>query len=553
MKKEIKNPNVANAVVKILEDRGIKYVFGIPGEENIPFVDAINRSKKIEFILVRHEQGASFMASVYGRLTGQPGVCTATLGPGAINLLLGVADSMTNSSPLIAITAQGGLDRIYKESHQVIDLKAMFKPVTKFSEILYTANSTNETINEAFFESISGRPGPTYVAIPQDVEKHPVTTSLEYQTKLSVPADARAEDILIASELIKNAKYPIVLAGMGIIRENATEKFRELITHTHLPVATTFMAKGVIDDRSDCSLGVVGFMAHDYENFAFDKADVIVAIGYEFSEFKAQKINPNKDKLIININTFDNCVDEYYPTTVSMNCNIAQAVNALDDALNGYKNTNNLGEIKDYIQNELKVGQEETLAPLSPQQMVTAIREASDKDTIVLCDTGALKMWMARLYPTYEPNTCMIDNGLSTMSWTLPGAIGAKLACPGKHILATMGDGSFMMNSQEIETAIRYKIPMTILVWVDKAYGLIKWKMNMELGHHSEVDFDNPDFVKYAESFGANAHLINSRDHLVETLSHCLDQEAVNMVICPVDYAANDELIDLLGHLTISL
>ncbi|KFI40011.1 acetolactate synthase [Bifidobacterium actinocoloniiforme DSM 22766] len=538
----------------MLEERGVKYVFGIPGEENIRLVDAIHESPSIQFILVRHEQGASFMAEVYGRLTGQPGIATATLGPGAINLLLGVADAQSNSTPLIAIAAQGGLEHIYKESHQVIDLRAMFTPVTKWSENIYEAQSAPEVIAKAYNEAMNGRPGATFVAMPENVEAAEAVGQTHVPAMPHPVSLPMQEDIKAAADMVRSAQHPIVLAGMGVVRDHAIAEMNAFMTATGLPVATTYMGKGAVDDHDSHSLGVVGFMAHDYENFAFDQADVIVSVGYELSEFKPEKINPRGEVPVIHINAFSADTDAHYPVKININADIASSLQMLQQELGDYHAPTFSAAIRDAIEEELAFGAKESGASLTPQQIVSATREAVDDDGIVLTDTGALKMWMARLYKTYAPNTLLIDNGLSTMSWTLPGAIGAKLAEPNKHVLAMMGDGSFMMNSQELETAHRYQIPLTAMVWVDKAYGLIKWKMDLGLGHHSEVDFNNPDFQQYVESFGGNAHLIESRQQLVDTLKSTLAaDEGINVLFVPVDYSENMKLIDKLGKVTISL
>ncbi|WP_022796120.1 acetolactate synthase large subunit [Bavariicoccus seileri] len=548
--------SVAENIVKTLEERGIKYVFGIPGEENIRLVDAIHNSDKIRFILVRHEQGASFMAEVYGRLTGLPGVATATLGPGAINLLLGVADAFTTSTPMIAITAQGGLNRIYKESHQVIDLEAMFRPITKWAGTLYTAKASGEVLMKAYNNAVSGRPGPTYLAIPQDVEEEEVDT---VTAPLPIPKEKSFPDqslIAKATDIIAHAKHPILLAGTGVVREHAVSELRTLVKETHIPVATTFMGKGAVSDEDPYALGVVGFMVKDYENFAFDEADVLISVGYSFSEFDPKKINPNSDKTIIHLNSFGPETDSHFPITVNIISTLNESIKAIRKSLvaRHFESPFYAENIRKTLAKERAIGASDTAYPFKPQTLVYVTRVVMPDKGIVLVDTGALKMWMARLYPTYEPNTCLIDNGLSTMSWTLPGAIGAKLAVPDQPVLAVMGDGSFMMNSQEIETAVREKIPMTILIWTDKAYGLIKWKMDLELGHHSEVDFSNPDFVKYAKSFGAVGHLATSREDLKESLEKALsDEEHVNVIIAPVDYEENNKLLQKLGDLTISI
>lgn len=549
--------NTAQLLVECLENEGVKYVFGIPGEENIHLVDAIKQSTQIEFILTRHEQGASFMASVYGRLTGNPGVCVATLGPGAINLLLGVADAETQSTPLVAISAQGGLNRLHKESHQVIDLVAMFKPVTQYANMVLTPRAVPEMVRKAFSISKRDKPGATYLSVPQDVEMasaDPDSRPLPI-APISV-TQPTASDIAKAVELIAAAKHPVILAGDGVTWKHAEQYVRELSELLHIPVATTFMSKGVISDRHKHALGVVGFMRKDYENFAFDDADLIIAIGFSIQQFDPKKINPRGDKKIIHINMFRQDTDSHYDVTLNIIANIRPSLAALISALKAQEIQfdNRKPMIRQMIQKELAMGAASEAFPMLPQKVVNDTREALADDAIVLVDTGAVKMWMARLYQTYLPNTCLIDNGLSTMSWTLPGAIGAKLAYPDRTIVAVMGDGSFMMNSQEIETAMRNHLHLVIVIWEDASYGLIKWKMDMELQHHDEVDFSNPDFVKYAESFGAKGYRVTKADEFEPILKAAVAAKTgVHIITVPVDYRENMKLIKKLGNTTIRL
>lgn len=553
---QTENRTVAQFLVECLENEGVEYVFGIPGEENIKLVRAISASPNIRFILTRHEQGASFMADIYGRLTGKAGVCTATLGPGAINLLLGVTDAQTDSSPVVAISAQVGLDRIYKESHQIVDLVAMFKPVTKWADTVLTVESAPEMVRKAFDLAQSERPGATYLAIPQDVEAQPAPKDLKpLPTRTAASTAPATAAVKQAVELLRQAKNVVILAGHGVARQGASAALTQFAQQYNIPVATTFMGKGVISDREPLALGVVGFMRHDYENFAFDAADTVLAIGYELQEFAPARINPHHDKTIVHLNTFCSDVDAAYNPAVTIQSDIASGLEALSQALGEQTlNTNgNSARIRELVASELDGGRNNSAFPVKPQRLVADIRAAMGDEDIVLADTGAIKMWMARLYPTYSPLSCLISNGLSTMSFALPGAIGAHLARPQRKVLAVMGDGSFLMNSQEIETAVREKIPLKILVWVDGSYGLIKWKMDIEEGAHDTVDFGNPDFVKYAESFGAHGHLVGSAEELLPTLQKALAEPGVSLVACPVDYSENMKLVDKLGHLTISL
>ncbi|CAI1019590.1 TPA: acetolactate synthase large subunit [Serratia fonticola] len=551
-----KQKNVAEFIVDCLEAEGVKYVFGIPGEENIKFVRAITASEKIRFILVRHEQAASFMADIYGRLTGKAGVCTATLGPGAINLLLGVADAQTDSTPLVAISAQVGLNRIYKESHQIVDLVSMFKPVTKWADTIYSPESVPEMVRKAFTLSQEERPGATYLAIPQDIEATEIPAHYAVIKPRSLGKTYPAsEQVKKAAVILRNAKYPVILSGHGVARTGASQSLNDFVNKYKIPTASSFMGKGTLSDRNEHALGVIGFMRHDYENFTFDKADVILSVGYELQEFSPQRINPCGDKKIIHINTFASDIDSCYNVDVSIESDIDLALSALGAALGEepLHAQHNASQIRTFINEELDNGRASSHYPLKPQRVVADIRAAMGDNDIVLADTGAVKMWMSRLYPTYEPLTCITSNGLSTMAFSLPGAMAAKLAYPDRKVLAVMGDGSFMMNSQEIETAVRESIPLVVLVWVDNSYGLIKWKMDIEEGAHDTVDFGNPDFVKYAESFGANGYHINSTDELLPTLNRALSENGVSIIACPIDYSENMKLVESLGELTISL
>ncbi|GAA4613344.1 acetolactate synthase large subunit [Actinoallomurus liliacearum] len=541
----------ARLLVRCLEAEGVEYVFGIPGEENIHFVDALNESS-IRYILVRHEQGAAFMAEMYGRLTGRPGVASATLGPGAINLQLGVADATTNSTPVVAISAQVGLDRIYKESHQIIDLVSLFRPITKWSDMAPRPEALPEMVRKAFKVAQTERPGAVYLAIPEDVESAKVDPSLKpLPINIVRPEEPSASQVARAADVIALSRQPIILAGHGATRNRASHELIRMSERLGIPVATTFNGKGVFPDDHDHALGAVGFMRHDYVNFGFDEADVLICVGYELQEFDPVKINPHADKKIIHIHRFPAEVDDHYPVAVGIQGDIRNSLRALTDAVRRRFDSRGTGEkIRRMIDEELERGRHEDRFPMSPRRIVTDIREAMGRKDIVLADTGAVKMWMARMYPTYEPNTLLVSNGLSSMGFAVPGALAAKLAFPNRHILAATGDGAFLMNSQELETAVREKLPITVLIWEDKAYGLIEWKMDLEMGHDSNVEFGNPDFVKYAESFGARGYRVESADALLPTLRQALEEDTVSVITVPVDYSENLRLTSKLGELT---
>ncbi|MFL6494970.1 MAG: acetolactate synthase large subunit [Nitrososphaera sp.] len=551
---EEKTTTVAKLLVRCLENEGVKYVFGIPGEENIHFIDALD-SSSIRFILVHHEQSASFMAEMYGRITGKAGVCSATLGPGAINLLLGAADAYTDSVPLVAISAQVGLDRQYKETHQFVDLVSMFKPVTKWAAEVRLPSAVPEMVRKMFKVAQTERPGSCYLGIPQDIEKMQVSSSLQpllpSQVYDSAPSPSQ---ISRAAKVLDSAKSPILLAGHGAARDDAQDALVSFSERFQIPVATTFMGKGVFPDKHPNALGTVGFMRRDYVNFGFDLADVFICVGYDLQEFDPVRINPKGDKKIIHISRYPAEVDAHYPVAVGIQSDISMALNELAKAARSKDRP--IAEnckIMDLIRAELEEGAGDDAFPVKPQRIVSDTRLALGESDIVLVDTGAIKMWMARLYPTYKPNTCLISNGLSTMAFALPGAIAVKLSCPERKVLAAVGDGGFLMLGSELATAVREHVPIVVLIWEDRSYGLIKWKMDMELGHHSSVDFHTPDFVKYAESFGAKGYRIKRTDELLPTLKSTLEDDAVSLITCSVDYTQNMELTNKLGLVTEAL
>jgi acetolactate synthase-1/2/3 large subunit len=540
----------AELIVRCLENEGVGVVFGLPGEENIHLTRALDRSS-IRYVLTRHEQAASFMAEMYGRVTGSAGVVSATLGPGAINLQLGVADAMTNSTPLVAISAQVGHDRNYKESHQFVDLVRLFEPITKWSGSVPAPQAVPEMIRKAFKTAETERPGAVYLAVPEDVDDAQAGAELQPLPRNVVRPEAPSPgQVKRAADLIRQATRPIVLAGHGAARGRASKALDAFATGLGVPVATTFHGKGVFPDDHPNSVGTIGFMARDYANFGFEKADLILAVGYELQEFDPVRINPYGDKQIVHIHRFPAEVDAHYSVDVGIIADIGASLSAL------------LAELSDHscpdsgptpsstlLSEELEQGRQDDRFPLAPQRIVADTRSALGRDDIALVDTGAVKMWMARLYPTYAANTCLISNGLSTMGFALPGALAVALAKPESKVLAVVGDGAWLMHSQEIETAVREGIPLTVLIWEDNGYGLIEWKMQMELGEHSQTAFTNPDVVQYAESFGAKGYQVGSADELLPTLRAALADDGVSIVNCPVDYSENLQLIQRLGDL----
>ena len=539
---------VARLLVECLENEGVEYVFGLPGEENLHVIDAL-ASCSIRFVTTRDERGAAFMADAYGAFTGRPGVCLATLGPGAINLMLGIANAHLDSHPLVAITAQASLQRLYKESHQAVDLVQLFRPITKWGGMITVEEAVPEMVRKAFKQARTERPGATFLVLPEDVAEQETKGA---PLRVNVPVDPAPAEAQVqrAVEVLEGATAPVVLAGPGVARDDAMEALIRFSERLNLPVATTFLGKGVFPDDHPNALGTIGFMVRDYANFGFDTADVVVAVGYDLVEYAPESWNPGRDKAIVHIHRTVAEVDEAYTLEVGVQGDIGAALDAIAEAASDVPQRDREPPGARLIREELSSGADDAAFPVRPQRIVHDVREALGREDIVLCDTGAVKIWMARLFPTYAPNTCLISNGLATMAFALPGAFAGKLVHPERKVLAAMGDGAFLMSAAEIETAVREKVHFVILVWVDGGYGLIGWKQDIQFGRRAAVSFGNPDFVRFAESFGAKGYAIGAASELLPTLRKALEDDAVSVIAVPVDYGENARLVERLGALT---
>jgi acetolactate synthase I/II/III large subunit len=529
--------DVARLIVDCLENEGVEYVFGIPGEENLRLIDALSDSS-IRFITTRDERGAAFMADTYGALTGQAGVCLATLGPGAINLMLGIANAQLDSHPLVALTAQAGRDRIYKESHQTVDLVSLFRPITKWGDMVTVSEAAPEIVRKAFKQAQTERPGATFIVLPEDVAELETDA---IPLKVNVPRDpAPSEDqVYRAARVLAQALRPVILAGPGVERDGAVDALLRFSQSLNIPVATTFLGKGVFPDDHPNALGTIGFTTKGDANFWFERADVVVAVGYDLVELSPSRWNPNRDKRIVHVHRTVAEVDAAYTLEVGIQSSIGDALNAIAESSTIHHTTGESTPARRLVAEELERGARDDAFPMKPQRIVADIRSAMGRNDIVLCDTGASKIWMAHLYPTYVPNTCLISNGLATMAYSLPGAFAAKLVHPERRVLASIGDGAFLMSVAEVETAVREGVHFVVLVWVDGGYGLIRWKEKVHLGHTSAVSFGNPDFVQLAESFGAKGYAIEAAVELGPTLEKALIEDAVSIIACPVDYSSS--------------
>ncbi|GIW95154.1 MAG: acetolactate synthase [Pirellulaceae bacterium] len=536
----------AELFVRCLENEGVEYIFGIPGEETIHVMDALVESK-IRFITTRHEQGAAFMADVYGRLTGRPGVCLSTLGPGATNLVTGVADANMDRAPLVAIAGQAATTRHHKESHQYYDLVNLFQPISKYATSVVAPEVIPEVVRKAFKRAVAEKPGASFIELPENiaamqVDKRPLKVQSPH------PPAPPQEKIEQAAAVISAASYPIVLAGNGVIRSRASSALRKFAERLNIPVATTFMAKGAIPFSHSHSLGAVGLQVKDYVACGFDRADVIICVGYDMVEYHPHLWHKDGNRKIIHIDSQPAEVDEHYILEVGIVGCIQEALEAIAD-LAVPKPVFPAANLRRTIVEELTEHKDSTAFPLKPQKILWDLRQVLEPHDLVICDVGAHKMWVARMYQTEVPNSCIISNGFAAMGISVPGAVAAKLVHPDRTVVAVTGDGGFLMNSQEIETAMRIGTPIVILIWNDGQYGQIQWHQMRHFGRPSHVAFTNPDFVKYAESFGARGYRIQAADQLVPTLRRAIADNTVVVIDCPVDYSENMKLTEKLGNL----
>ena len=537
----------SDLLVRCLENEGVKHIFGIPGEENLDVMDSLLDST-IQFITVRHEQGAAFMADVYGRLTGKAGVCLATLGPGATNLITGVADANMDNAPIVAIAGQASTARLHKESHQVLNLVNLFQPISKYSTQILTPDVIPEIIAKAFKVAEAEKPGCSFIDLPENIAEMEVTDKVPLKVLRHLPPVPPKEKIRQAAKLITSAKYPIIMAGNGVIRSNASVELVACAEKLNIPVATTFMAKGAIPFSHRLSFGAVGLQATDYVSCGFDRADVIICIGFDMVEYHPYLWNKDKTSQIIHVNELPAEVDEYYSVNVGVIGNIGDAMRHFAEYVEP-KKPEIWKHLREVIVEEMQTHSQDTAFPIKPQKILWDLRQTLAPKDIVISDVGAHKMWVARMYKTESPNTCIISNGFAAMGIALPGAIAAKIVYPEQVAVAVTGDAGFMMNCQELETAMRIGTPIIVLIWNDSSYGLIKWKQEVQFSRLSHIDFTNPDFVQLAESFGAKGYRVERTEYLLPTLTQAINDNTVVVIDCPVDYNENMKLTDKLGHL----
>lgn len=530
--------NTAELLVRCLENEGVEYIFGVPGEENLQMLEALKRSS-IQFITTRHEQGAAFMADVYGRLTGKAGVCLSTLGPGATNLMTGVADANLDRAPLVAITGQVGTDRMHIESHQYLDLVAMFSPVTKWNAQIVRPSITPEIVRKAFKLAQTEKPGAVHIDLPEniaamDAPGHPLRRDSQEKSYASL------HSIQQAAVAISQARNPMILVGNEAIRAQASDALTEFATQLGIPVGNTFMGKGVIPYTHPLAIWTFGLQQRDYITCALERADLVIAVGYDLVEYSPKRWNPEGTLPILHISSSPAEIDSSYIPRVEVVGDISDSLWEILKRVNRQGRPEPYGvTLREEIRSDYERYADDFGFPIKPQKLIYDLRQVLGPDDILLSDVGAHKMWIARHYHCQRPNTCLISNGFAAMGFAIPGAVAAKLVHPNRKVVAATGDGGFMMNCQELETALRVGTAFVTIIFNDGGYGLIEWKQMNQYGESSFVHFTNPDFVKLAESMGLKGYRIEAAEDFIPTLKEALEQDVPAIIDCPVDYREN--------------
>jgi len=542
----------SDVFVECLEVEGVKHVFGIPGEETLDLNESL-ASSSVKFVPVRHEQGGAYMADMYGRLTGRAGVCLGTLGPGATNLVTGVADAFLDRAPLVALTGQGDLERMHKESHQYIDVMALMRPITKWNARLSAPEIIPEVVRKAFKVAESEKPGATHIELPEDVMARALPNHVQpLPRRRNVNPEPSARELLRAADIIRSALNPIALAGNGVVRTGASPALRELARATGIPVAETFMAKGLLDYEDPHALGTVGLQSRDYALAGFEEADVVLAIGYDLVEHSPHHWNPRGDKKIIVVDTASPEIDTFFQPEVELVGDPYNVLSRLTEALRDAPHGGGSHRLRELVLRRFEQAKTDNAFPVQPPRALWEIRQALGREDILISDVGLHKLWIARMFPAHEPNTVLIANGLAGMGFAVPSAIAAKLVHPGRNVVTVNGDGGFLMNVQELETAKRLRTPVVNVIWEDHQYGSIVWKQDKKFGRHFGTDFTNPDFVGLAESFGLPGWRCESVEDFREHLNRALTLELPSVIVLPIDYSTDVAISEELGTETVT-
>jgi len=533
----------SDLLVKVLENEGVEYIFGVPGEENLDFLDSLRRSK-IRLILTRHEQGAGFMAATYGRLTGKPGVCLATLGPGATNLVTAAAYGQLGAMPMVMITGQKPIRKRKQGKFQIVDIVAMMRPLTKWAHQIVEAGTIPSITRQAFRLATEERPGVVHLELPEDIAADYTDNTQIFAPRTPLRPDCDQCALDQAIEMIRQAKYPLLLIGAGANRKNIIKPLREFVEKTGIPFFNTQMGKGVIGGYHPNYVGTAALSSGDYVHCAIDRADLIINAGHDVVEKPPFFMTPGGVKVIhVNFNSAE--VDQVYFPQLELIGDVGSTFRRLTGALDPVAghDFSYFMKVRGHVLAHIAEGSDDPRLPMIPQRLVADVRKAVPDDGIIALDNGIYKIWFARNYRSSQANTVLLDNALATMGAGLPSAMMASILNPDKSVVAICGDGGFMMNSQEMETAVRLGLNLVVLVLRDNSYGMIRWKQAVGAFPDWGLEFGNPDFVAYANSYGASGHRVDDTGAFVGLLQSCFDAGGVHLIEVPVDYSENKRVL----------
>jgi len=531
--------------VQALENEGVEKIYGIPGEENLDFIDSLKESS-IELVLTRHEQAAGFMAATYGRLTGKPGVCLSTLGPGATNFVTAAAYAQLGAMPMVMLAGQKPIRKSKQGRFQIVDVVGLMKPITKYSEQIVDGNNVPSMTRDAFRITQEERPGAAYLELPEDIAAEQTDANV-FDVVNSRRPDADQMAIDQAVRMIEAAERPLVLIGAGANRKRTSRALAKLIDKTGIYFFNTQLGKGVVDERHDKFIGTAALSSNDFLHCAIERADLIVNVGHDVIE-KPPFFMEKGGKKVIHVNFFSAHIDDVYFPQLNVVGDISTSIERIADqvSVDSERDFSYFERVKDEVENHLTKYFDDERFPILPQRLVNILRQNLADEDIVTLDNGVYKIWFARNYKCHEPNTLLLDNALATMGAGLPSAMAAKELYPNKKVVSINGDGGFMMNSQELETAVRMNLDLVVIILNDSAYGMIKWKQEGEGFQNFGLDFNNPDFVKYAESFGAVGYCPSSHEEFEQMLDTALNAKGVHVIDLPVDYSMNHSILNVL-------
>ena len=536
--------NASDLFIKALENEGVELIYGVPGEENLDFLEALRKSN-IKLILNRHEQGAAFMAATYGRLTGKPGVCLATLGPGATNLVTGAAYAQLGAFPMVMITGQKPIKASKQGQFQILDVVEMMQPLTKYTKQIVNVDLIPSIVRDAFRLAMEERPGAVHLELPEDIAREPVdkTTTPVFQVANTRRPNADDEMVRQAAEMIRTAQYPLLLIGAGANRSRVQSALSKFVTETGIYFFNTQMGKGVVDENNPQCLGTAALSDNDYIHCAIDRSDLVVNVGHDVVE-KPPFFMEHGGKKVIHVNFKTASVDNVYFPQLGVIGDIANSITRLTDLVGPLdQDCDYFQKVKNQLEKHLLDRADDDSFPLKPQRLVADVRKVMPPDGVIALDNGVYKIWFARNYLAAEPNTVLLDNALASMGAGLPSAMEVARFYPERRVMAICGDGGFMMNSQEMETAVRLGLNLVVLVLNDSSYGMIRWKQ-YGMGYPDfGLEFNNPDFVKYAQSYGANGHRVETTEAFAPLLESCLVEGGVHLVDLPVDYSENNKVL----------